>query len=160
MTQQGTNKKRLLTECLVERWPNTFNYSEPKPLIVGIREEICAIAASEDEKKVLMIALNAYCRRLVYITCLVKYTHRYDLSGNESQIITESEKEYAVHQNDLFKAIRKDKLKKKINHIEEKRLASLSKSDEAKDEVKITPLILKSSTITPVITVKKKRKIM
>jgi len=114
-------KRKILSNYLAERWPETFNYNEPKPLDIGTREKILASTESEDEKKLLMTAINAYCRRLPYILSIINHTYRYDLNGNESQLITDKEKAHALQHQANVKAKRKIKLRNRQKQKKEKK---------------------------------------
>ena len=160
----STNKKETV-ECLISRWPNTFNWNNPKPLKIGIRDEILASTDSEDEKKCLLSALNTYFRRIKYVTSQINHTHRYDLNGNENELITDKEKEYAVQGLINFNKKKKTKIENRKKHEEEKKKADLKKKEAATIEIK-TKKVASSLTLkpisspklkSPVITVKKKR---
>jgi len=90
----SANKKDI-AEILTTLWPKTFSWNDPKPLKIGIREEILESTDSEDEKEILQAALNCYVRRIKYVTSPINHTHRYDLNGHENELIIEKEKEYA-----------------------------------------------------------------
>ena len=53
----SANKKDI-AEILTTLWPKAFSWSNPKPLKIGIREEVLGSSDSEDEKKLLLSALN------------------------------------------------------------------------------------------------------
>ena len=163
----SANKKET-AEILTIRWPKTFSWSNPKPLKIGIREEVLDSTHSEDEKKILLSALNAYFRRIKYVTSPLNNTHRYDLNGNESELITDKEKEHAVQSLINFNKKKKEKSKNKRKHEEaEKKKAELKKKETVKVDVKVKEktvenrLTLKkaspSKLKSPVIKVKKKR---
>ena len=160
----SANKKDI-AEILTKLWPDTFSWSNPKPLKIGIREEILESTDSEDEKKVLLSALNCYVRRIKYVTSPINHTHRYDLNGNENELITDKEKEYAVQGLINFNKNKKAKLKSRSKQEEEKKKADLKKKEAEKIEVKAKKIesrltLNKASSPklkSPVITVKKKR---
>ncbi len=162
----SANKKEI-AGILTTRWPKTFSWSNPKPLKIGIREEVLDSTDSEDEKKLLLSALNAYFRRIKYVTSPLNNTHRYDLSGNENELITDKEKEHAVQGLINFNKKKKEKSKNRRKHEEDKKKADLKKTEtetekvdvkEKKIESRLTLKKASSSKLkSPVITVKKKR---
>ena len=160
----SANKKDI-AEILTTRWPKTFHWSNPKPLKIGIREEVLDSTDSEDEKKLLLSALNAYFRRIKYVTSPINNTHRYDLSGNEHALITDKEKEHAAQGLINFNNKKKVKSKNRSKHEKAKNKADLKKKEAEKVDVKEkkveSRLTLKKASPpklkSPVITVKKKR---
>ena len=162
----SANKKDI-AEILTTLWPKAFSWSNPKPLKIGIREEVLGSSDSEDEKKLLLSALNAYFRRIKYLTSPLNNTHRYDLNGNENELITDKEKEHAVQGLINFNKKKKEKSKNRRKHEEEKKKTDLKKKETEKVDVKVKEkkvegrLTLKKPSSpklkSAVITVKKKR---
>lgn len=160
----SANKKDI-AEILTTLWPKTFSWSDPKPLKIGMREDVLESTESEDEKKTLDVALNCYVRRIKYATSPINHTHRYDLNGNENGLVTEKEKEHAVQVLINFNKKKKEKSKNRRKHEEEKKKADLKKKEaekavvtEKKVESRLTLKKASSPKLkSPIITVKKKR---
>jgi len=160
----SANKKDI-AEILTTLWPKTFSWNDPKPLKIGIREDILESTDSEDEKEILQAALNCYVRRIKYVTSPINHTHRYDLNGHENELIIEKEKEYAKQSLINFNKNKNEKLKNKRKQAEEKKIADLKKKEAENIKPKAKKiegrLILNKSSSanlkSPVITVKKKR---
>ena len=61
--------KKESAKILEERWPNLFNYDDPKPVIVGLTGFILKQAKDQEEKALLRRALGHYFRRIKYTYC-------------------------------------------------------------------------------------------
>ena len=133
--------KKESAKILEERWPNLFNYDDPKPVIVGLTGFILKQAKDQEEKALLRRALGHYFRRVKYTYCVINNTHRYDLDGNISSEITVEEQAYT--QNILNKFNKKKNEAKEAKEAKEANVLSLPK--------------LQSNKKTPAIVIKKKR---
>ena len=169
-------KKREKAKLLEETWPAVFNFDKPKPLKIGIFEDMCAHIPKE-EIKTFKNAIKAYCGIATYLWALTKHTHRYDLEGNPFIEITDDERAFAQKQIEINQAACKLKAQRKKENIKimkeqqaavakrkaEKEKAELAKAEKEKqaklkeDAVK-KPLTLKAKTAsTATVVIKKKR---
>ncbi|HIE1977036.1 TPA: ProQ/FINO family protein [Escherichia coli] len=101
MTNQSGDKKQKIREfrALLEGfWPCSFNFSSPRPLKIGILEEIIADAEQRGlpfDAKILKKALRLYTSRYAYQKALRKMKERIDLDGRPAGEVTPEEKEQA-----------------------------------------------------------------
>lgn len=82
-------------------WPLLFSYRAPRPLKVGIIEDMVSDSASRGlpfDKELLKKALLRYTWRYRYQEGLAKGENRYDLDGNEAGIITPEQRERALRE--------------------------------------------------------------
>jgi ProP effector len=73
---------------LLESYPLAFLKGTPKPLKVGIRDDLVSRGLSKSQANA---GLKAYCRRGVYRGCLVAGAERIDLDGNAAGVVTDAE---------------------------------------------------------------------
>ena len=107
ITQKKLLKKQAAT-FLQTNFPAAFD--TPKPLSIGIHDELCA-KVSDDEKKLVKIGLNYLCHRKAYIKSLITEDNRFDMNGKVKGSVSPEEKALAI---------------KKINIMEEKEKQCLS----------------------------------
>ena len=80
---------------LMQTYPKVFDSKPPKPLKIGIFEDIIALPhkhSSDDIKA----ALRYYVRSWFYLEKITKENKRYDLEGNAVQDITEKHEKIAA----------------------------------------------------------------
>ena len=77
---------------LAARYPACFNWQQPHPLKVGIREDL---VAEGHPPKAIRRALGAYCSRVKYLKALRAATPRIDLHGQPSGTVTEADEAVA-----------------------------------------------------------------
>lgn len=104
MIQQNENTKKNSLEIidwLVEHFPAAFfkKGNQVKPLQIGILTEIIDFYERLDtppfSKKALREALNYYSSSPAYLSCQKAHRARVDLFGNEVDIVTEEQANYA-----------------------------------------------------------------
>ncbi|TBR37697.1 hypothetical protein CBF23_013905 [Marinomonas agarivorans] len=78
LTKTQKNNRRLI-KLLEDRYPQTFNWQNPKPLKIGIDKEIQLDETLTQGK--LKRALAAYTRSNRYKKCLESHSERIDLEG-------------------------------------------------------------------------------
>ncbi|UYM14046.1 ProQ/FinO family protein [Endozoicomonas euniceicola] len=90
-----THKQRLaMFKRLQKHWPDLFAFP-PKPLKVGIREDLIAdLEGKGESSEWLAAALQQYVRSLPYHRAVAKGDKRYGLNG-EAEEIQENQKEFA-----------------------------------------------------------------
>lgn len=79
-------------------WPELFYTSVPKPLKIGIQDDLITYTAErglELSQKLAKDALSVYTKRTGYLAAVVEGTTRYDLHGLPAGEITEKEREYS-----------------------------------------------------------------
>lgn len=109
---------------LEKRFPKVFNLKHPKPLALGIREDIF-MSETGMSKKSIRKALTFYCGSHQYLQCLKEGVKRHALSGKPTEdVVTKEEADKAYEQCSL--------LFKRIAANNAARRASRSKKDEGK----------------------------
>ncbi len=86
---------RMFINWLISEYPACFSKERPKPLKIGIDEDIKKALPPEASKILAKRALTHYTSRKEYIRALVVFPYRYDLSGKETGEVSESEKKQA-----------------------------------------------------------------
>ncbi|MHA7880396.1 MAG: ProQ/FINO family protein [Saccharospirillum sp.] len=94
------NRKALDELC--EHFPEVFNPRQPKPLKIGIHEDIAA--TGKLSKTRVRRALNVYVRLRSYYRCMVEGADRVGLDGQASGLVSAEE---ASHAKDKLDAIDK-----------------------------------------------------
>ncbi len=110
--QKWIDEKQKIDEVmnrLCELFPKTFDWKHPKPLKLGIIEDIMLLENHGYSRQSISKALSFYTSRLAYLTSLVKKKCRFDLEGREEGVILESHREHA---KGLLKK-RKDRYRKR-----------------------------------------------
>ncbi|MDL1822039.1 ProQ/FINO family protein [Yersinia pestis] len=85
-------------QLLVQYWPALFSTTQPKPLKIGILDDLLAYTAErglELSQKLAKDALSIYAKRPAYLTAVSEGTTRFDLHGLPAGEITEKEREYS-----------------------------------------------------------------
>ena len=94
---------------LERKFPKAFNLKRPKPLAIGIRDEIF-LSGIDMSKKSIRKALTFYCGCHQYLQCIKEDVSRINLSGKPSDSkVTKTEAERAYEQcSALFSRISKN----------------------------------------------------
>lgn len=99
------NKKRLVRELwtqLTEEYPSVFNLVDPKPVAIGIHEQLRDVL--EVDEKILHQALRNWTSSDRYLRSICELgAVRYNLDGSESDQVTE---ESRLHAKEKLKEIR------------------------------------------------------
>ncbi|MDK9605515.1 ProQ/FINO family protein [Lelliottia wanjuensis] len=99
--QQRKNKKsrRRWLERLTELWPDAFSLSSPRPLTVGIIDEISAElnAAGASGHGAVRYAVKSYLNNIRYIRALAAGGPRFNLMGQPCELVSEEEQQIAAH---------------------------------------------------------------
>jgi sRNA-binding protein len=78
---------------LQERWPDVFSLQRPKPLVIGIDRAVQAqVSASPDTLKRFF---RWYTGRRPYHEAMLQATHRYGLSGQPQDKVTDKARQRA-----------------------------------------------------------------
>jgi ProP effector len=83
-----------LLAVIRQRFPETFFIHKPKPLKIGIYNDLLALGVLD--QKGLRAFLGAYCKLGRYLAALVPGAQRVDLDGNPTGEVTPEEAEIAA----------------------------------------------------------------
>ena len=86
---------------LCKHFPALFNVNEPKPLKLGILDDIITSGLVEISRIACRKALGAYTSSTHYLKAVIDNTSRYDLAGNACETIAEEHKTYAKNRLQL-----------------------------------------------------------
>lgn len=114
---QLTNSKEIIV-YLALQFPKCFSLEgEAKPLKIGIFQDILSRLDGKEKlsKTKLRIALRVYTNNWRYLYCLKTGVHRVDLDGNEGEIITQQQMDYAQQQLKESKGKAKENFKKRTD---------------------------------------------
>ncbi|MEY9626258.1 ProQ/FINO family protein [Sinorhizobium fredii] len=89
-TEKARRSPSALIRYLSERWPGAFDAKAPKPLKIGIRDDIRAVDDDLSDEE-LSRALRVYARTGTYLATLRAGVKRVDLDGNHSGEVSEAE---------------------------------------------------------------------
>lgn len=84
-----------IVKWLEETYPVLFDRKNPKPLKKGVTKEILAQGPFPYANKHIRPAIRLYTHFTSYHKSVLSNTHRYDLHGEPSELITEKEKAYS-----------------------------------------------------------------
>ena len=91
------SKQKIFNEVvgvICQRFPATFFIHKPKPLKIGIYNDLLALGVLD--QKSLSAFLGAYCNLGRYLAALVPGAQRVDLDGNPTGEVTPEEAEIAA----------------------------------------------------------------
>lgn len=115
----GEDRQQKQRECraLLEGfWPDTFSYSRPRPLKLGIFEELVADAARRGlpfDAAVLKAAIKAYVCRYAYQRAMSTHSARIGLDGQPAGEVSPEQREYSRLQIQRIDAKAKEKKRKR-----------------------------------------------
>jgi ProP effector len=94
----SSDKVRIVQKWLVERWPDVFTPApDLKPLSLDVYKEI--LQFREDNPQVstrtLREALKRHTSSYGYLYGMLKYSHRYNLQGEQVEVIAPEHREWA-----------------------------------------------------------------
>ncbi|MEQ1968124.1 ProQ/FinO family protein [Xenorhabdus nematophila] len=93
--KQAAREARALLEGF---WPTLFSYRVPRPLKVGVLDDLISDAKARGlpfDKEILREALVNYTIRYRYQKTLAKGGKRYGLDGKANGVVTEEQQAYA-----------------------------------------------------------------
>ncbi len=107
-------KKRLLeaVNWLNTTYPNCFNRAAPKPLKIGILNDIISEGYWQYSKGFLRKTLGFYTGSALYQNSILENKNRYSLNGKEVGEITDEDREAVVTRIKILNERKKDKSKK------------------------------------------------
>jgi len=94
----SSDKVRAVQKWLKTRWPEVFTQSSDlKPLSLGVYKEILAFREENPalSGRVLREALKRHTTSYGYLYGMTKYSHRYNLSGEQTEVVTPEHREWA-----------------------------------------------------------------
>ena len=130
----GEYRQQKLRECraLLEGfWPEAFSFSRPRPLKLGIFEELVADAARRGlpfDAAVLKAAIKAYVCRYAYQRAMSTHSARIGLDGQPAGKVSPEQREYSRLQIQRIDAKAKEKEKKRKRAAEAAKAAKPSAS--------------------------------
>src|SRR5210317_2141749 len=103
-SDKARNKNRAANQAAVElletNYPQAFNSAEPKPLKIGIQEEL--VADDKVSRGKIKRALATYVRNPRYLQSMVVGAQRVDLTGAEVAEVTADDEKYAKAKLDEY----------------------------------------------------------
>lgn len=112
--EQEANRKALDELC--EVLPEVFNPRQPKPLKIGIHEDIAA--TGKLSKTRIRRALNVYVRLRSYYRCMVEGAERVGIDGQAAGLVSADE---AQHAKEKLDAIDKRRAERQKNRPDSKK---------------------------------------
>lgn len=85
------NKHKRAFRELEKTFPAIFNLKRPKPLCIGIRNQLIAIKDKKISNNTIRLGLYFYCNSYQYLPIIVEGAPRIDAEGNESGVVTKEE---------------------------------------------------------------------
>lgn len=100
---------KVLLEALKKLYPKVFSANKPKPLKIGIRQELDAIFHGAVPRRTLSNALGMWTSRLRYLEATGQSdSMRHDLQGNTVEPVSKEDRRHARKgRNAKYKANRK-----------------------------------------------------
>ncbi len=95
-------------ELLIESYPNTFSLDEPKPLKIGIQDDL--VSDEKVSRGKIKRALATYVRNPRYLSSMVAGVQRVDLTGADAGEVTADDEKHAKAKLDEYKARRKERI--------------------------------------------------
>jgi len=96
-SDKARNKNRVANQAAVElletNYPKAFNAAEPKPLKIGIQEDL--VAEEKVSRGKIKRALATYVRSPRYLQSILEGAGRVDLNGDSVGTVNASEAEHA-----------------------------------------------------------------
>lgn len=80
---------------LESTFPKAFNFREPKPLKLGIEQDLLSVS-SPYSKRQIRKSLGSYCFSRTYLNAIVQGDWRYDLNGDKVEEISQEHKDRAA----------------------------------------------------------------
>lgn len=128
MQSELTNSKEIIA-YLSKQFPSCFTSDgDAKPLKIGIFQDVVdrLVMNEQFSKTKLRVALRAYTANWRYLHCLKDGAHRVDLDGNECDVITKEQAEYAALQ--LKESKEKVKAKRQIENSRKSNQSDIDKT--------------------------------
>ncbi|WP_172452751.1 ProQ/FINO family protein [Chromatium okenii] len=100
--------KRTPQRELIELYPDCFNLKKPRPLKVGIRQDLLAAGHAS---KLVNSVMYGYCQRIAYLRAMRIGTARIDLQGQPAGEVTEAAAIIARDELALLRPVKSSKPK-------------------------------------------------
>ncbi len=112
---QSTNKYKLAFRTLEKLLPRVFNLHKPKPLSLGIREDIINLNLGISNRTIRS-ALHYYCNRYQYLVTIRDGVSRIDTSGKPTSAVISKEEQAAAYERcqQVYKTIKENNKRKKM----------------------------------------------
>ena len=94
----SSDKVRVVQKWLIERWPEVFTPSaDLKPLSLSVYKDILEFREENPELsgRVLREALKRHATSYGYLYGMLKYSHRYNLGGDQVEVIAPEHRAWA-----------------------------------------------------------------
>lgn len=145
ITPEQRRKKReaakAAVELLSEAYPQVFNLQEPKPLKVGIHEDLAADEKLSKTK--IRLALSAYVRHYNYLSCLTEGSQRIDLLGQPVAAVTAEDE---AHAREKMAEVEKAREQRKQQAQQRKQGQQRRKDKQNRIGQKLEALVAKSTS--------------
>lgn len=106
---ESKNKYKLALRQLESVFPKVFNLLNPKPLSIGIREELLALEQGVSNKQIRM-GLFFYCNSHQYLCSVKEGVRRVNATGRYTKEVTKEEEQDAKKRlRELFTKIRESR---------------------------------------------------
>jgi sRNA-binding protein len=105
---------------LEEKFPNSFNFKEPKPLKLGIQRDLLSVS-SPFSKSLLRKCLGVHMNSIAYLKATIQADWRYNLNGEKVEEVTQEQKDHALQQLQHKKKLWKNNKKARRSRFSEKR---------------------------------------
>ncbi len=131
---KARNKNREANQAavalLVENYPQAFNSEEPKPLKIGIQEDL--VSDEKVSRSKIKRALATYVRNPRYLKSLVEGADRVDLQGESTGKVSAEEEQHAKAKLDEYKQrrVERQKEQRKAQRVAEKEQRLSSKLEQ------------------------------
>lgn len=144
-TPEQRKKKReaakAAVELLSQAYPQVFNLAEPKPLKIGIHDDLAA--EEKLSKTKIRTALSAYVRHFNYLSCLVEGAQRVDLTGADVAPVTADEQ---AHAQEKIAEIEKNREQRKQQTKKRKEFKQRKHDKQNRIDKKLEALVAKSTS--------------
>lgn len=135
-SDKARNKNRAANQAAVElletHYPKAFNGASPKPLKIGIQEDL--VADDKVSRGKIKRALATYVRSPRYLQSLVEGAERVDLNGEAAGAVTEGEAEHAKSKLAEYK-------QRRVERQKEQRKAAREAEKEQRISSKLEQLV-------------------
>ncbi|WP_241613873.1 ProQ/FINO family protein [Rosenbergiella epipactidis] len=130
LSEAKKQKQREAKALLEGFWGQAFKFSQPKPLKVGILEDMVEDAKARNlpfDLEIIKAALKLYVHRYLYQKAVRKSSERIGLNGQPAGEVTDEQKAYAKTQTKNLDA--KQKWRKKASQPQNEAKPDVNQSD-------------------------------
>ena len=97
-TKKNAEKRQLARQLLTTLWPELFDFNAPRPLKIGIMDDMLVSAKAQSiplQLADIRLCLRTYTLRTRYQKSLINGGERFDLNGEPCGIVTPEQQEMA-----------------------------------------------------------------